>query len=141
MCIRDSGQGGDFNGDGVRNDRPDAPASDLPTSFSRSEWLNGALNASDFPAPGVSTPRPGTLTRDRFRGPGYANIDVSLMKDFAIAFAGKERGRIQLRGEAFNVFNRVNLSAVERRINNARFGFATSAAQNRVLQLAVRYTF
>jgi hypothetical protein len=135
------GNGGDFNADGVRSDRPDAPAGDVPSSFSKSEWLRGPLSPSMFPLPSASAPRAGTLPRDYFRGPGYANVDVGLMKAFALAFAGRERGRVQLRAEAFNIFNRVNLSNVERRLNNAQFGFPTSAAQNRVLQISAKYMF
>lgn len=133
------GEGGDFNADGVRYDRPDTPTQSLPSSFSKSQWLNGALSASAFPLPDPSSPRPGTLPRgDMFRGPGYANIDAALVKEFGV---GKERGRVQVRAETFNLFNRLNISGVENRINNGYFGHATQARQNRVVQLAVKFLF
>jgi hypothetical protein len=135
------GNGGDFNADGVRNDRPDAPVGDLPSSFSKGDWQDGALEASAFPLPDAASPRPGTLARDRFRGPGYANIDLSLLKEFRFGAGSFEDDRLQVRFETFNLFNRVNITGTERNIANSNFGRATGAAQNRVLQLGVKYIF
>jgi len=130
--------GGDFNADGYRNDRPDRPTQDLPSTYSRSEWLAGPLKASQFPIPNPATPRPGNLPRDMFRLPGYANVDLAFIKEFGV---WKENGKVQLRFEAFNAFNRVNLSSVVNRINAANFSLPTGASQNRVLQIAVKFLF
>ncbi len=43
-------QGGDYNADGVRSDRPDAPAQSLPSSFSKSDWLTGPSQGGHVPA-------------------------------------------------------------------------------------------
>ena len=134
-------QGGDFNADGIRSDRPDAPAQGLPASFSKSDWLNGPLKAAMFPLPDPASPRPGNLSRDTFRRPGFANIDVAAVKEFPLFLSGSERGRFQIRAEAFNMMNRLNISGVENRINNARFGFPTSAFQNRIIQFAVKFVY
>ncbi|MGH9429860.1 MAG: hypothetical protein ACRD2L_26550, partial [Terriglobia bacterium] len=130
--------GGDFNADGYRNDRPDRPTQSLPSSFSRSEWLAGPLKASQFPLPDPATPRPGNLPRDAFRLPGYANVDIAFIKEFGV---WKESGKLQLRLESFNAFNRVNLSSVVNRINAANFASPTGASQNRVVQFAVKFLF
>ncbi|MCI0622171.1 MAG: carboxypeptidase regulatory-like domain-containing protein [Acidobacteria bacterium] len=130
--------GGDFNADGYRNDRPDRPTQSLPSSYSRGEWLAGPLKASQFPLPAPATPRPGNLPRDAFRLPGYANVDIAFIKEFGV---WKESGKLQIRAETFNAFNRVNLSFIENSINNANFGFPTGAYQNRVLQFAVKFLF
>jgi hypothetical protein len=132
------GSGGDFNADGYRNDRPDQPTQSLPSSFSKSEWLAGPLNASQFPLPDPAAPRPGTLRRDTFRRPGYANVDIAFIKEFRV---WKESGKLQLRAETFNAFNRVNLSSIVNNINNANFSFPTGAFQNRVVQFAVKFLF
>jgi len=131
------GQGGDFNADGRTNDRPDLPAQSVPHSFGKSDWLNGALSADIFPLPDPSQPRAGTLPRDYFRGPGYARIDLSMGKAFRI----KERMRAEFRAEAFNALNRINISRVERRINNSSFGRATDAFMNRIMQFEVKFIF
>ena len=61
--------GGDYNGDGVNNDRPNLPAFglDLPAN-DRQAYINGLFVAADFPRPDVL----GTLPRNAYRGPGLA---------------------------------------------------------------------
>ena len=74
---------GDYNRDGTAGDRPNAPTTALASSgYSRAQFLSGLFPASAFPipAPGVD----GTLGRNTFRGPGFADIDLSLGKRFAI---------------------------------------------------------
>jgi hypothetical protein len=51
----------------------------------------------------------GTLGRNTLIGPGYANVDFSIVKNFAISLIS-ERARLSLRGEVFNLFNRANFS-------------------------------
>ena len=49
----------------------------------------------------------GNLSRNKFRGPGYGDLDFSIFKNIPV----KERFTIQLRAEMFNLFNRVNLAS------------------------------
>jgi len=65
-------------------------------------------------------------------------VDVALLKQFGV---WKEKGKLQVRLEAYNVFNRLNISNVENRINNSDFGFATGGYQNRRVQISVKYVF
>ncbi len=132
------GNGGDFNADGYRYDRPDTPTQSMPSSFSKDQWLQGALSASLFPLLDPASPRPGTLPRDMFRGPGYANVDLALLKQFGV---WKEKGKLQVRLEAYNVLNRLNISSVQNLINSSNFGFATSGYQNRRVQISVKFLF
>ena len=81
------------------------------------------------------------MPRDYFRGPGYANVDVSFLKEFVVPLWGKEPGRLQIRGEFFNLANHLNISSVEQRINAANFATATGASPNRKIELAVKYVF
>jgi hypothetical protein len=140
------GSGGDFNADGQRTgyrnnggDRPDAPTQSLPSSFSKGQWLAGALKASMFPLP--TQVRPGNLPRDYFRGPGYANVDLSFVKEFRVPLWGSEPGRVQVRGEFFNVANHLNISGVQNRINATNFGVATGGFPNRKIELGVKLVF
>ena len=48
----------------------------------------------------------GTVGRNTVLGPGYGDVDLSLLKNIPI----KERLHAQLRVEMFNIFNRVNLA-------------------------------
>jgi hypothetical protein len=80
-----------------------------------------------------------TGTRAIVRLPGIANIDISLMKTFALPWEGH---RISLRGEAFNAFNRVNLYNPVLDVNNTgQFGEFQAAMPARVMQLSMRYSF
>jgi hypothetical protein len=133
------GEGGDFNADGQRDERPDRPAGDVAHSFSKDEWLGGPINASLFPLP--DTVRAGNLPRDFFRGPGYARVDAAFVKNFPIPIGRAEKGRLQFRAEAFNLFNRVNLSRVENFLEDPNFGRPTNAYQMRTMQLAIKFLF
>jgi len=48
----------------------------------------------------------GNLGRNAFVGPGFADVDLSVIKNIPIT----ERVRVQLRAEMFNVINRKNLA-------------------------------
>jgi hypothetical protein len=127
---------GDFNADGFNNDRPNAPAASVATSgWERSQFQSGIFQASDFPLPSPGTT--GDLGRNRFRGPGYAQVDLSLSKRFGIT----DRFSSQLRIDAFNAFNRVNLNNPVLDLVNNNFGRSTSALTPRALQLGLRVMF
>src|SRR5262245_58272363 len=60
------------------------------------------LNPAAFALPGVG--KFGTLGRGAVVGPGVANVDFSLNKNWRV----RERFGIQFRAEMFNLFNRAN---------------------------------
>jgi hypothetical protein len=127
---------GDFNADGNNNDRPNAPADSVKREgWTRSDYLTGILNPADFttPAPGTN----GTLGRNTFRGPGFAQTDLSLSKRFRLT----EGLSCQLRLDSFNAFNRVNLSNPVMDLNNPGFGRAQSTETPRSYQLGLRFDF
>src|SRR5262249_54890754 len=64
------------------------------------------LNPASFALPGVG--RFGSLGRGAIRGPGIANFDFSLNKNWRV----RERYSLQFRAEMFNLFNRVNFTGV-----------------------------
>ena len=73
---------GDYNADGNGGDRPNAPASSVKTSgWSQEEFLAGIFKVSDFPAPAPG--QNGNLVRNAYRGPGYADVSLSVSKKFA----------------------------------------------------------
>lgn len=49
----------------------------------------------------------GDLTRNKFYGPSFKDVDFSVIKNIPIT----ERVKIQLRAEMFNLFNRINLAS------------------------------
>lgn len=52
------------------------------------------------------------------QGPGWANADLSLFKQFQIT----EKVNLELRGEAFNAFNRTNLANPNASVTSATAG-------------------
>ena len=72
------------------------------------------LNPSSFAVPTPGTY--GNLARNQVVGPGFGDVDLSLIKNTPIY---KERVRAQFRVEMFNVFNRVNLAQP---LNNMGYG-------------------
>jgi hypothetical protein len=62
------------------------------------------VNPDAFGAP---TGAFGTLSRNKYYAPGYGGVDVSIFKNIPI----RERLKIQLRAEMFNLFNRVNFAS------------------------------
>jgi hypothetical protein len=78
-----------------------------------------------------------------FRGPKEVNFSTAVNKTFPI----RERLGVQLRAEAFNVFNHPNISAVNTSFNSTAatnasgFGYATGAGDMRQMEFSGRITF
>jgi hypothetical protein len=81
--------------------------------------------------------RPGNAGRNSIRGPGFTSTDLSLFKN--IRFTSSQR--LQLRVEAFNLFNQVRFNNPSGAIGTANFGRITSAQDGRVIQLGIKYLF
>ncbi len=126
---------GDYNGDGYNYDYPNAPTFGYAQPHDRQSYLKGLFPASSFGIPTLGTE--GNELRNRFRGPGYADTDLSLLKSFPV----KEWAHAEFRGDAFNLFNRPNLTGFVSDLSNANFGKATTAFNARYFQLAARVTF
>jgi hypothetical protein len=95
---------------------------------------------------GAVGPFPAEMTRrNAFRGPGYWNVDTGLYK--RIRFT--ERYSLQLRLEAFDVFNHANLFIDPNNLDasgtstiNAQRGIFTSGNyERRNVQLAAKFIF
>lgn len=93
------------------------------------------LQASAFAPNAIGTY--GTLGRNVFIGPGYANVDLGVVKDFA----PQERIKAQLRFEMFNALNHANFANPSSARNSVTFMQITSAGDPRILQLALRFRF
>jgi Carboxypeptidase regulatory-like domain len=119
--------GGDYNGDGFDYDIPNVPSFGRKVKTSRSDFLNGLFPSSAFPTPTPGTE--GNLGRNTYDGPWFAQTNLSVQRSFDLPFFG-ETGKLELRGEFINLFNRVNLTNPTGDMNNALFGFSTGAGQD-----------
>ena len=76
------------------------------------------------------------------RMPWQRNVDVAVTKNFRLPGTESFQHSLQFRAEAFNVFNFVNYTTVSLQLSNPNtFGQFQTAADARVLQLALRYSF
>ena len=83
----------------------------------------------------------GDYYRGTFRGPGFWNADFSILKEFQIPWFTADGSRIQLRFEAFNLFNHTNYKAPSTSFYDANMGYSFDAFFNREIQLGVKFIF
>ncbi|MCI0391371.1 MAG: TonB-dependent receptor [Acidobacteria bacterium] len=112
-------------------------ADEVHTSFS---WFNSC-------AFGIPSGSFGSLGRNVYRGPHVFNMDYSMFKSIAV----RENWRLQLRFEAFNVFNvqnydvpsalTINTNATQIAANVGRITALAQGTTPRQLQFGLRFTF
>lgn len=96
------------------------------------EWFNPLAFAA--PAPYTF----GNVGRNTVYGPGMQTLDFGVVRSFAVT----ETARFQIRMEAFNSLNKVNLGTPNRFVNTAQFGTITeSSTPGRQVQLSARFSF
>jgi len=128
--IDNSGTGRSILGFGA-NDRPNLvgnPELSNPTTL---QWFNTA--AFVFPAPGTF----GNAGRNILEGPGFQNVNASLVKNTALT----ERVNLQFRAEAFNLFNHPNFNLPDNFLGSPTFGRITSARDPRHIQFGLKLLF
>jgi hypothetical protein len=134
---------GDYNADGNNTDYPNVTA--YTQKRNRSDFLlghgifpvcaGGALPCGNFTLPAFGSE--GNQTPNRFLNPGYADADLTLKKTTRIT----ERVNLELRLDTFNLFNRVNLTAVDPKLQDTTFGQSASTYAARNMLLGARVNF
>jgi hypothetical protein len=134
-------------------DRPDQVAiPDLSTSRTvREDYFGrGAGNTAFFQIPtnvpggtGPNHGRFGALGRDTFRGPGFHNLDIALIKNTPLVTRGaSERAALQFRAEFFNVFNLVNFGLPSSVVLGPGFGeISHTAGSSRQIQFSLKIIY
>jgi hypothetical protein len=96
-------------------------------------WFNTAAFAAPPARTFGSAPKfPG------IEGPGLASVDASLIRFIPLP---REGMRIELRGDFFNVINRVNFGSPGGALGTPNFGRLTSARLPRTIQLGAKFWF
>jgi hypothetical protein len=134
-------------------DRPDLIAMpDFSTGRTiREDYFGrGANNSSFFFVPtnlaggtGPNQGRFGTLGRDIFRGPGFHNFDMAMIKDTPFGRRGvRELGVLEFRAEFFNVFNIVNFGLPSNTVLGSGFGtISHTAGSSRQIQFSLKLIY
>jgi len=128
--IDNSGTGRSALGFGA-NDRPNLVGDPNLTRRTPEQWFN--TSAFAFPAPGTF----GNAERNTLDGPGYQSVNVSVAKNTSLS----ERFKLQLRAEAFNLFNHPNFNLPDNFLGSPTFGRITSARDPRHIQFGVKLLF
>jgi len=125
---------GDFNQDGVLNDRL-AYFGSGPLRTYRGNAADGYFLSSEMGAPGQHGRV--ALGRNVLAAPGYSSIDLSIKKSIRMT----ESQHIDLRADIFNSANRVNFAPPVTDLVSADFGRSTEAGPGRVIRFAIKYQF
>ena len=121
----------DRSNTGQLQDRPNIVGNARLSNSDPQLWFNTAAFA--IPAAGTF----GNAGRNILTGPGYNNADLALVK--RISFG--EGRNLELRGEAFNIFNHPNFDLPNTIADSAQFGRIFSAGAARQIQLGLKLTF
>jgi hypothetical protein len=129
--------GQDRNFDGLTNDRADVVGNPkLDSGRPRDELIEQWFNVAAFAQPAIGLD--GTASRSIVDGPGYKNVDLGVFRDLRLG----GRTALQLRLEATNVFNMVNLMNPGVTLNApATFGKIRAARDMRRIQMGARLSF
>ncbi|HYE65373.1 MAG TPA: TonB-dependent receptor, partial [Pyrinomonadaceae bacterium] len=128
--IDNSGTGRSNLGFGA-NDRPNVLGDPSLSRRTPERWFNTA--AFVFPPRGSF----GNAGRNILEGPGYQNVNASLVKNTALS----ERFNLQLRAEFFNLFNHPNFDLPDNFLGSPTFGRILSAREPRHIQFGVKLLF
>ena len=89
--------------------------------------------------------RPPGVGRNSLNLPGYRGLDLTLAKAFGLPNARVlgENAKIELRMDAYNVFNNLNFNPnqISNNVGSSNFGTITGALSARVLSLGARFSF
>ncbi len=118
--------------------RPDYVGGDAYAKGDRFQWINtpAFLRVPQSSASGQPL-RPGTVGKNSLRGPGSWDLSLAIAKNLTF----HERYKLQLRVDAFNAFNHVNLGSPIADLTRPTFGRILSVGGARSLQLNGRLTF
>jgi hypothetical protein len=121
---------------------------DVQTGLSRNAWYTVATTVLTNPARTTANPCPstpgitsgpwqepacaafGNVARNALFGPALFNVDMSLAKSFSIT----ERFKAQVRAEAFNAFNHVNLGQPNATVDSSTAGRITGLASGTTMR-------
>jgi hypothetical protein len=129
-----------FNG--IAAQRPDQVSDDIygpgkdASGLEPGDQIDNYLNRAAFTLPAAGTV--GNATRNLAVGPAFWQVDLAISK--LIPVVGAQR--LELRVEAFNLFDTFNWGDPATNLNAANFGrITTQAGAPRILQFGVKYDF
>jgi hypothetical protein len=120
---------------GFYSSRPDLIADPNQGPHTPDQWVSRSAFARLNPT--ARAGQFGSEGRNAVRGPGSANVDLSLLKTFSLT----ERARLQFRAECFNVANHANFGLPENDIASQNFGRVLQSGPPRLIQFGLKLSF
>ncbi len=114
-----------------------------PSTKTKAQWFNPAAFQAPANATGIPGSAYGNSGYDMLRGPRFQDWDMNLQKNTVF----KERYRLQLRADSFNIFNHPNLGTPNSAISNtSTVGTITSTSgtpsyEARTVEFAAKFSF
>jgi hypothetical protein len=136
--------GTDVSLTGESEDRPNVVPGASANLHTLQQWFNTAQFAGNCSLAAYSSnpycqPQGtfGNAARDIFHGPGTIQWDMAISRNFPI----KERYKLELRGDFFNIMNHANWNTPTSALNSSTFGQVTGFGSPRLIQLALKMFF
>ena len=111
----------------------------VPNYTNQITYVGSAANQTT-----VALPYHPGLDRNAFTGPSYRDVDMTLSKGFGVPnnrITGED-GRLEIRADAFNVFNLLNLNpSVNSDVTSKFFGQDNGPLGGRVITITGRFSF
>lgn len=128
-----------FLGPSSAGGRPNATGVDPNENYPGTQfnYFNGNAFASNPAAGTIVSNTPGSAGRGTINGPNTSRVDFTLFKNIRFG----ERFRLQLRGEAFNVFNTTNYRALQTNVTSTQYNQVTAFRDPRTIQLGAKFYF
>ncbi len=117
--------------------RPNITGDVTTSATTKADRLRQYFNTLAFAQPTPYSFGNAPRTLPGLRGPNYFTTNLSLQRDFRFT----ETAKLQIRAEAFNVFNRANFQVPGTAFGAANFGVITSTEDPRQIQFAARIYF
>jgi len=115
--------------------RPDVISDPNEGSHTVEQWVSrSAFRRLD---PLTEAGKFGNAGRNIVRGPGFANVDLSLLKNFTLT----ESHQLQFRVECFNFANHANFALPVTDLSSPSFGRIIEAGPPRLLQFGLKFLF
>ncbi|HEX3985231.1 MAG TPA: carboxypeptidase regulatory-like domain-containing protein [Acidobacteriaceae bacterium] len=140
-CVTDTStangcQAGTYPG-GLGIDGPNYDILARPDQVSSVHLVKSKLNYFDPSSFATAVGHFGSESAGNILGPGLEKVDLGLMKNFAFG----ERVSLQMRAEAFNVFNHTSFDGVDNGLTDGTFGQSTSTHEPRIMQFSGKMYF
>jgi len=142
------------NADWGRSDNDIRHKFDMLGTFEAGKWFNlgtalslysglpvNVTTGSDNYNDGMSNARPTGVARNSLDGPGYADLDLNLARDFPLTRQGNKGPTATLSVNSFNVLNHVNDITYIGVVGSPFFGHAVAAQPPRQMQLDIEFRF